>query len=229
MYPMYFDWTMLLIIPALLFSLWAHYKVSSAFKQYSQVRNRSGLSGAQIARRLLRVANLTGVEIERTPGDLDDHYDPRGKVLRLSSGVAEVPSVAAAGIAAHEIGHAVQHRDAFLLFALRAAIVPVANIGSQAAMPLFFIGLLFSSGMLMNLGIIAFSAAVAFQLVTLPVELDASRRAMALLRDGGVLAADELSGARAVLTAAALTYLAATLMAVLHLLRLIIMRESRHD
>lgn len=229
MYPMFFDWTMLLIIPALLFSLWAQYKVSSAFKQYSQVRNRAGLTGAQIAQRLLRVAGLTGVEVERTSGNLDDHYDPRGKVLRLSPGVAEVPSVAAAGIAAHEIGHAVQHRDAFLLFAMRATIVPVANIGSQAAMPLFFIGLLFSSGFLMNIGIIAFSAAVLFQLVTLPVELDASRRAMLLLRDSGVLAADETAGARAVLTAAALTYLAATLMAVLQLLRLIIMRESRHD
>lgn len=229
MYPLYFDWTMLLIIPALLFALWAQHKVSAAFKKYSQVRNRANLTGAQIAQRLLIAAGLPGVTIERTAGNLDDHYDPRGKVLRLSPGVAEVPSVAAAGIAAHEIGHAVQHRDAYILFAMRAAIVPVANIGSQAALPLFFIGLLFSSGFMMNLGIIAFSAAVAFQLVTLPVELDASRRALLLLRDGGVLAADETDGARAVLTAAALTYLAATLMAVLQLLRLIIMRESHRD
>lgn len=229
MYPFFYDWTMVLIIPALLFSLWAQHKVSSAFRRYSQVRNRANLTGAQVAQRLLQVAGLPGVTLERTPGELDDHYDPRGRVLRLSPAVAGTPSVAAAGITAHEIGHALQQRDAFILFAMRSAIVPVANIGSQASMPLFFLGLLFGSGFMMNLGIIAFSAAVAFQLITLPVEFDASRRALALLRESGVLAADELPGARAVLTAAALTYLAATLMAVLQLLRLIILRGGRDD
>ncbi|HNW91699.1 MAG TPA: zinc metallopeptidase [bacterium] len=228
MYPFY-DWTMLLILPALLLSFWAQHKVSSAFARWSQVRTRANLTGAQVAQRLLLTAGLPGVTVERTQGQLDDHYDPRAQVLRLSPGVAGVPSVAAAGIAAHEIGHAVQHREAFVLFAARSAIVPVANIGSQAAMPLFLLGLLFGSGFMMNLGIIAFSTAVAFQLVTLPVELDASRRALALLRGSNILAADELPGARAVLTAAAFTYLAATLMAVLQLLRLIVLRGSHDD
>lgn len=229
MHSPFLDWTMLLILPALLLSLWAQHKVSSAFRQYSRVRNRAGLTGLQVARRLLQVAGLPGVTLQETHGNLDDHYDPRGPVLRLSPGVAQVPSVAAAAIAAHELGHAVQHRDASALFALRSFIVPVANLGSQASLPLFLLGLLFGSGFLMTLGIVAFSTAVVFQLVTLPVEFDASRRALTLLRDGGVLAADELPGARAVLSAAALTYLAATLMAVLQLLRLVILRGQHDD
>jgi Zn-dependent membrane protease YugP len=221
------DPTMLLLIPAILLALWAQALVKSTFNKFSKVPASSGLTGAEVAKRLLEVGGLGSVPIEEVGGNLSDHYDPRSRILRLSTGVARSKSVAAIGVAAHEVGHAIQHQQAYAAFQLRQSIFPVANLGSQLAFPLFIGGLLFSFGPLMDIGIILFSAAVAFQLVTLPVELDASKRALALLDSRGYLHQVEVGQARKVLRAAALTYVAATAMAVLNLIRLLALRGSR--
>lgn len=222
----YFDWTWMLLIPAMLLALWANSLVKSTFRKFAKVKASSGLTGAEVAKRLLDANGLSTIPIEVVSGQLSDHYDPRKRILRLSGDVANSRSVSAIGVAAHEVGHAIQHQNAYGAFELRQTIFPVARLGSQMAMPLF-IGGLFFYGPLMDIGIILFSAAVVFQLVTLPVEFDASKRALALLDTRGYLVQQEVGQARKVLRAAALTYVAATAVAVLQLLRLLILRGAR--
>lgn len=220
-YPYYIDPTYLILIPAILISAWAQFKVSSTFNKYSTVRSINGYTGAQVARILLNDAGLQEVEIQQVPGILSDHYDPRAKVLRLSSDVYGSTSVASIGVAAHEVGHAIQDKESYSALVFRNAIVPVVNFSSSLSWILFFIGILLSYSTLVTIGIILFSVVVLFQLVTLPVEFNASSRALKLLEARGILYDKEVEGARKVLSAAALTYVAATLMAVLQLVRLI--------
>ena len=220
-YPYYIDPTYLILIPAILISAWAQFKVSSTFNKYSTVRSINGYTGAQVARILLNDAGLQEVAIQQVPGRLSDHYDPRAKVLRLSSDVYGSTSVASIGVAAHEVGHAIQDKESYSALVFRNAIVPVVNFSSSLSWILFFIGILLSYSTLVTIGIILFSVVVLFQLVTLPVEFNASSRALKLLEARGILYDKEVDGARKVLSAAALTYVAATLMAVLQLVRLI--------
>lgn len=220
-YPYYIDPTYLILIPAILISAWAQFKVSSTFNKYSTVRSINGYTGAQVARILLNDAGLQEVEIQQVPGRLSDHYDPRAKVLRLSSDVYGSTSVASIGVAAHEVGHAIQDKESYSALVFRNAIVPLVNFSSSLSWILFFIGILLSYSTLVTIGIILFSVVVLFQLVTLPVEFNASSRALKLLEARGILYDKEVNGARNVLSAAALTYVAATLMAVLQLVRLI--------
>ncbi|NOZ56920.1 MAG: zinc metallopeptidase [Calditrichaeota bacterium] len=218
---------LILLLPAILFTLYAQAKVKSTFAKWQRVRNARGLTAAQVAQMLLRDNGILDVDVELVPGELTDHYDPRTRTLRLSESTYHSDSVAAVGVAAHECGHAIQHHVGYVPLAIRNAIVPVATLGSQLAWPLIFIGLIFSSLRLFDLGIIFFAGAVLFHLVTLPVEFNASSRALAQLRKGGYLAPQELAAAREVLQAAALTYLAAAAVAVLQLVRLLLLRESR--
>jgi hypothetical protein len=224
---MYYDPTFLLLIPALILTLYAQFKVQSTFAKYSKVASKSGKTAAEVSRLILDSAGLRSIPVQEVAGNLTDHYDPRDKTLHLSNPVYNSNSVAAIGVAAHEAGHAIQDAKAYAPLALRNNLVPVAGLGSQLAIPLFFMGLIFSFPMLMDIGIIAFSLAVAFQMITLPVEFNASSRAVKILADGGHLAEDEIPMAKSVLNAAALTYLAAAAMAVLSLIRLIALRERR--
>ncbi len=225
----FWDPTYLIVLPAILLALYAQFRVQSTYSRYSQVPLHSGLTGAQVAGEILRRNGLSGVEIERIDGMLSDHYDPRTRVLRLSSDVYDGVSVASAGVAAHETGHAIQHAHNYAPLAIRSAIVPVTQFGSWLAFPIFFLGFFFHSGTMMQLGILVFSAFVAFTVVTLPVEFDASARAMHVLRDERFVTADELAGVRTVLTAAALTYVAAAATAILQLLRLLLLYNTRRE
>lgn len=232
MFPFFYDPTYILIIPALILALYAQFKVQSTFQKYLRVGSSSNLTGAQVARELLDKNQLHNVPVEITPGNLSDHYDPRRRILRLSPEVYHGRSLAALGVAAHETGHAIQHANEYIPLNIRNAVFPVASFGSSLAFPLFFIGLILGRGglFLMDLGIILFSVAVLFQVLTLPVEFNASSRALQMLEGGGYLSrGQEIAGARKVLSAAALTYLAATAMAVLQLLRLLVLRGSRDD
>ncbi len=224
---LFFDSTMILLIPAIVLALWAQHRVKSTFAKYSKVPAASGLTGYAVAQRLLSDSGIGDVEIEEAGGTLSDHYDPRTKRLRLSASIAQSKSVAALSVAAHEVGHAIQHHKAYTAFQVRQSIFPVANIGSSLAFPLFFVGFLFTAPKLMDLGIILFAAAVFFQLVTLPVEFNASARALVLLRERGLLHQSEVGQAQKVLNAAALTYVAATAVALLHLVRLVLLRGAR--
>ena len=228
MYP-FFDPTMVLLIPAMIFSMWAQFKVKGTFAKYSEINARSGVSADRVSRVLLDKFGLTGVRVERIAGDLTDHYDPRAKVLRLSDSVAGNTSIAAIGVAAHEVGHAIQDKEGYSFLRLRNTIVPVVNIGSMLSMPLFLIGLVMGSLNLLNLGILLFCGVLVFHLVTLPVEFDASARALRLLSETGLLAKDEIGGAKSVLDAAALTYVAALVMTILQLVRLLALRGMRRD
>ncbi|MDH4196147.1 MAG: zinc metallopeptidase [Candidatus Aminicenantes bacterium] len=221
--------TFFLLIPPLVLAIYAQSKVRSTFARYSRVIARSQLTGAQAAGQILQTGGAGEVNVEKVPGQLTDHYDPRKKVLRLSEAVHDSPSIAALGIAAHEAGHALQHRSGYTPLTLRNAIYPIANLGSTLAMPLFIIGFIFTRGpnIWMDLGILLFTGAVAFTVITLPVEFNASKRAMTLLEERKFLSGEELVGARRVLSAAALTYVASTAMAVMQLVRLIILRDSR--
>ncbi len=223
---MYFDpYFLILILPALAFSLYAQYRVSSTYGRYSRERSASGFTAAQTARRLLDRAGLSNVRIEAVPGQLTDHYDPRTKTLRLSA--PDSQSVAAIGVAAHEAGHALQDAHGYVPLVMRSAMVPVANFGSFLAIPLFFVGLLTALKPLMLLGILFFAGAVLFTLITLPVEFDASRRAVQILRESGtIVAKSELGAVQKVLNAAALTYVAAAAMAVLQLIRLLLIARN---
>ena len=223
---MHFDWTFLMLIPAFIFSLWAQFKTQSTFKRYSEIGSSRGITADQIARKILSEYGVADVGVEMTPGQLTDHYDPTAKMLRLSEVVYGNSSIAAIGVAAHEAGHAIQHARGYSPIKLRNAVVPVVNITSWASIPLFFVGLLFSMPMLVTLGIVFFSAVVVFHMVTLPVEFDASSRALKVLRMGSYLDPQELAGARKVLTAAAMTYVAAAIMSILQLLRLILIARS---
>ena len=223
----YYDWTMILVIPGLLLGLYAQFKVKSTFDRYSRVRTRSGLTAEQAARMLLSRGGSANVTISRVNGSLTDHYDPRSNTLRLSDSVYGSDSVAAVGVAAHECGHALQEHDGYGLLKLRSALVPVVNIGSSLYLPIFMAGLLFSWEPLQMVGILCFGLTLLFSLVTLPVEINASKRALGML--DGVLEAEELQGAKAVLSAAALTYLASVISSALQLLRLILISRSRNQ
>jgi len=226
-FPM-FDPTMVLLIPALILAFWAQARVHHAYRKFSEVRSASNLTGAQVARRILNTNGLQDVKVESVPGELSDHYDPRSRTVRLSEGIYNSPSVAALGIAAHEVGHAIQHHKGYIALRLRHAFLMPANLGSTLAMPLFLAGFFFTSlKILMDIGIFLFLGALAFQLITLPVEFNASKRALAQLTATGLLADFEVAKSRKVLNAAALTYVAAAAMALLQLVRLLILRESR--
>lgn len=218
----YYDPTYMLIVISALISLFAQFLVNSRFSKYSRVRSRSGMTGAQAAERILQSQGIYDVAIQRVSGKLTDHYDPRNKTLNLSDAVYASTSVAAVGVAAHECGHAIQHARGYAPLSFRSALVPVANIGSQLSWLFIILGIFFGgSHTLIMIGILIFSAAVLFQLVTLPVEFNASGRALKLLSETGILQKDEVSDTRKVLSAAALTYVAAATTAVLQLLRLL--------
>ena len=225
-----FDPTMLLLIPAMIFAFWAQWKVTHTYRQYSQVRAAKGMTGSQMARAIMSRNGVSDVAVEEVGGVLSDHYDPRAKKVRLSASNFREPSVAAMAIGAHEVGHVLQHAQGYVPLALRSAIAPVAGFGSMLAFPLFFISFIFQSGALawlMDLGILFFAGAVVFHVVTLPVEFDASRRALSELTSSGALAPQEVAGAKRVLDAAALTYVAAAAMAALQLIRLVLLRRGR--
>lgn len=229
-YYSFWDPTYILVIVGAVICLLASARVKSTFAKYSKVRSMSGMTGAQAAERILHSAGIYDVVIQHVKGNLTDHYDPRNKVLSLSDSVYDSASVAAVGVAAHECGHAIQHSKSYGPLALRSAIVPVANFGSMLAWPLIIIGLLFSrnsGSILITIGIICFSAAVLFQLVTLPVEFNASSRAIRILGDTGILGSEELIGTKKVLSAAALTYVASAAAAIMQLLRLVILFGGR--
>jgi len=207
----------IMILPALLLSIYAQFKVKSTYSRFSKVSTYRGITGAQAAREILRSAGVHGVDIELTRGFLSDHYDPRSRVLRLSKSVYAGDSIASVGVAAHEAGHAIQHAHGYAPLKLRSALVPVSSLGSNLAWPLLIIGFIFMAQSLILAGIIFFSLAVLFQIVTLPVEFNASSRALQALPASGILSDSEVAGARKVLTAAALTYVAAATAAVLQL------------
>ncbi|NLK27712.1 MAG: zinc metallopeptidase [Clostridiales bacterium] len=224
----YYDPTYILVIIGLVLTLLASAKVRSTFAKYSRVRSMSGMTGAEAAQRILQSSGIYDVRIERVSGDLSDHYDPRSKVLRLSDSVYGQSSVAAIGVAAHECGHAIQHDRAYIPLKIRGALVPVVNFGSAISWPLILIGLFFTGSQFMiNLGIFLFSFAVLFQLVTLPVEFNASRRAIARLGETGILYGNEIAQTKKVLNAAALTYVAGAAASILQLLRLILLFGGR--
>ena len=230
MYGYYgFDWTyVVLVLPCILLSLWASANVNSTFKRYSTQYSRRGLTGAEAAERVLRANGVTGVRIERISGDLTDHFDPRSNVIRLSDNVYGNTSTAAIGVACHEAGHAVQYAQDYVPIRIRSAVIPATNLGSKLAMPLILIGLLINSlgdlsYFLIYLGIACFGLSLMFQLVTLPVEFDASHRAMETIAQTELLTQEEQQGARKTLRAAALTYVAATAVALSQLLRLIVL------
>ncbi len=219
----FWDYTMIILLPAIILAGYAQTKVKSTFEKYLRVPASSGLSGADVAREILKHSDIYDVSVQVQSGRLSDHYDPRRKVLKLSSDVYNGRSLAALGVAAHECGHAIQHDKGYIPLSIRNAIVPVAGIGSQMAFPLFFIGLLLRAETLMMLGILFFTMAVVFQVITLPVEYDASNRAVAILESRGFVSRNEVKPVKAVLGAAALTYVAATLMAIMQLLRLLVL------
>ncbi|MBO7668602.1 MAG: zinc metallopeptidase [Firmicutes bacterium] len=224
---MYFDWTFILLIPAILLAGYAQTKVTSTYNKYSKVYARRNITAAQLARQLLDMNGLNAVPIQPIRGSLTDNYDPRNKVLHLSETTYSSTSVAALGVAAHECGHAIQDLEGYSPLRLRNNLAPIASIGSSAAWIIFIAGLLMSMMGLVRLGILCFVAVVAFQLVTLPVEMNASNRALAALEGGGFLYDDELGQAKQVLSAAALTYVAAALTAILQLFRMLaISRQS---
>lgn len=222
-----FDWTILIVLPALFFSLWAQFKVQSTYKKYSTFPTRRGMTGAQAARQILDQNGLQHVAIEHIRGELNDHYDPRANVIRLSDAVHDSQSAAAIGVAAHEAGHAVQYAKGYAPMKIRALIIPTTRVGSVLAIPLFFLGLFFASDALMLVGILLYATIALFQLATLPVEFNASGRAMAVLRTSGMLEREEQDAAKEVLTAAAMTYVAALVSSLLTLLRLLVLAGGR--
>ncbi len=219
----------MLIVPALLLAAWAQSQVKSSFNTYSRVYNRRGYTGAEVARMILDSNGLHHIRLERVSGSLTDHYDPKGQVIRLSDSVYGSTSVAALGVAAHEAGHAVQYAEGYGPIKLRTAIIPATQIGSQLAVPLVLLGFVFEMQPLVTAGILFYSLAAVFQLVTLPVEFNASSRAMAVLEQAAILEGEEVTGARKVLKAAALTYVAALITALAQLLRLIMVANRRRD
>ena len=226
----YWDPTYILVVIGAVICMIASARVKGTFNKYSQLRSMSGMNGAQVAQRVLQAAGIYDVQVRHVSGSLTDHYDPRTKTVNLSDPVYNATSVAALGVAAHECGHAIQHAKSYAPLSIRSALVPIANFGSMLAWPVILIGLLFNtrpSGLIIDIGILLFSAAVLFQLVTLPVEFDASRRALVMLRTQGILADDELKYTRRVLKSAALTYVASAAAAILQLLRIILITNGR--
>ena len=227
---MFFDYYyLILVVPAILFALWAQSQVNSAFNQYSKVRTLRGLTGAQAAEAVLRAHGIYDVQIQHIAGNLTDHFDPRDKVIRLSDNVFHNDSVAAVGVAAHEAGHAVQYAEGYGPIKLRNAIIPITQIGSTLTWPLLVIGLILSAPSLIYLGIAFFGCSTVFQAVTLPVEFNASNRALAALESGGMLSQEEMPGAHKTRRAAALTYVAALAVSIAQLLRLLLLFGGRRD
>jgi len=222
-----FDPTFLLLIPGIILALWAQIHVSRVYSTYSSVQSERGFSAAEVASNMLKHNGLPDVRIEPAGGKLSDHYDPRTRTLHLSEGVHDSASIAALGIAGHEVGHAIQHNEGYGPMKIRSVLVPVANVGSYAAIPLIILGLILNFTGLTYAGIIAFSVAVLFQLVTLPVEFNASRRALAILEGGEYLTPSETADAKRMLNAAALTYVATTLISLLYLFRFILIAGGR--
>ena len=224
----YFDsYYLILVLPAIIISLIAQAKVSSTYKKYSQVMSREAKTSTEVARAILDANGLYAVKVEAVSGTLSDHYDPRANVIRLSDSVRSDVSVASIGVAAHEVGHAIQHAQGYAPIKVRNAILPVANIGSHLSIPLIIAGIILSVEPLVTVGILAFAAVLLFQLVTLPVEFNASTRALKTLEDRGILYGDELIGAKKVLSAAAMTYVAAALTSLMQLIRLILISRDR--
>lgn len=231
-YPMFFDPTYILVIAGVLICLWASAKLKTTYSKYSRIRSHSGMTGREAAEKILHGAGIYDVKIDYISGNLTDNYDPRNKVLHLSDSVYNSPSVAAIGVAAHECGHAIQHANDYAPLRIRASLVPLAQLGSTIAWPLILIGLIFNSRqsvLFLNIGIIAFSLAVLFQLVTLPVEFNASGRAIRILGETNMLNPEELRGTKKVLSAAALTYVAGAASSILQLLRIIILAGGRRN
>lgn len=221
---------LILVLPAVIFSLWASIRVNTTFKKYSKIRSMRGITGAEAARRVLDANGLQHIRIEQIPSNLTDHYDPRSDVIRLSESVYGNTSVAAVGVACHEAGHAVQHAENYAPVKIRAAIIPVTNIGSRLAIPLIILGILLNSLasapeflVIAYIGVACYGLCTLFQLVTLPTEFDASRRALRCIESYGILGSEEIGGARRVLTAAAMTYVAALAVSLMQLLRLFLM------
>ena len=225
----FWDPTMILLIPAILLTIYAQIKVKSTYARFKEVVSRRGINGYEMAKEILTRNGINNVEIEKIDGELTDHYDPRKKVLRLSNENFRGGSMAALGVAAHEVGHALQHKDSYGPLAIRNSIAPVVSFGSTLAFPLLIIGFLLTNNMLLDIGIILFTGVVLFHLVTLPVEFNASKRAIMVLEKGGYLTTDELPKAKKVLDAAAWTYVAAAATAVMMLIRLLILRGASRD
>lgn len=228
----YFDYYyLLLVVPAMLIAAWAQFKVKSTYKKYSKVRNSRGLTGAYAAQMVLNFYGITDVRIERVSGSLTDHYDPKAKVIRLSDGVYASGTVAAVGIACHEAGHAAQHAQDYAPIKIRNAIIPVCNIGSTIGIPLALLGWFFQFSLLIYIGLALYAAIFIFQVATLPVEFNASRRAIKVIEETHLLADDETVGAKKVLSAAAMTYVASMIVALANLLRLLLRfsRNNRRD
>ncbi len=224
---LFYDNTMIILLPAILISAFAQFKIKAAFSKYSKVSSVNGYTGAKVARMLLDDAGLFDIPVEQVGGKLTDHYDPSKRVMRLSGEVYNGTSVAAIGVAAHETGHALQDKEKYAPLKIRNAIVPVVNFSSNASWLLFLAGIILSIQSLIFVGIILFSAVVVFQLITLPVEFNASSRALAILESRNILYGDEIKGAKSVLSAAAMTYLSAALMAISQLIRLLILSRDR--
>lgn len=220
---------LILVLPAILFSFWAQTKVKGTFSRYEKVRSYSGYTGADVARRILDDNGLYNVKIEHIAGALTDHYDPRDEVIRLSNSVYGSNSIAALGVAAHEVGHAIQHATGYAPLGIRNTIIPITNFGSKLSVPLIFLGFLLNSTPLIGIGIIAFATVTFFQLITLPVEFNASSRAMRTLYNDGILQGEEVDQTKKVLDAAALTYVAALLVSAAQLLRLVLLFNRRRD
>ena len=223
----FWDWTYLLLIPGLILGVWAQAKVNSAYSKYSRVASRLGRPASQVVADLLRRNGNDAVQVTSVAGNLTDHYNPATETLALSQGVYGSTSIAALGIAAHEAGHARQKKDDYAPMRLRTAVVPLVNLGSNAYFPLFLLGIIFSWQPLVSLGILCFALSVVFSLITLPVEFNASSRAIAMLSQGGYITRDEEPAVKAVLSAAALTYVAAAVTSILSLLRLLIIARNR--
>lgn len=226
----YFDWTYILVLIGALLSIWASSRVNSTFRKYAKVRSMTGMTGAQTAELILRNAGIRDVKIEHVSGDLTDHFDPRTRTVRLSDSVYNSCSVAAVGVAAHEIGHVIQHHEDYAPMKVRSALVPAANIGSKAGIPIIILGVILGYNYtLMQVGIWVFALAVLFQVVTLPVEFNASSRALKCLESYGILSTQETGMSRKVLQAAALTYVAAAAASILQLLRLVLLFGNRRS
>ncbi len=223
----YFDWTYILVIAGALLSLLASWNVKSSHNRYARIAKMRGLTGAEAARRILEANNVMNVQVQHVRGELTDHYDPRTQTVNLSDSVYNSTSVAALGVAAHECGHVMQHETGYVPLQIRTALVPAANIGSRFGIYIVILGLILAFEPLTTIGIWVFSLAVLFQIVTLPVEFDASRRALSMLEGYGMMGQEEVGGARKVLTAAALTYVAAAAASVMSLVRLLILRDNR--
>ena len=225
----YYDWTILIVMPAFIFSLWAQVKVNSSFEKYSATRVSSGLTGERAARRILDANGLYHVSIERVRGSMTDYFDPRTNTVHLSETVHDVSSIAAVGVAAHEVGHAIQHAKGYFPIKVRMAIIPVTIFGSMLAIPLFIIGLILANEAFLLFGILLYATVALFQLITLPVEFNASKRAMDTLSGKSMLVGEELKGARSVLSSAAMTYVAALATSLLTLFRLIVLAGGSNN